>query len=298
MLTCCFTMESCDSQGLDSQSFYEENFYLMGNLSPSDGQMMGIVIQTKTNTIVIDGGTAAHANQLFQFLKDKANLHVDAWFFTHPHQDHIGAFYQIFNEFSVYEGVQVDNIYYNFPSLEDLDEYGYRSASEYRLQQATYDLLKNKFVDKVYTLEKNQELFFDELEFTVLRVYNKELKANFVNNSSAVFRIESTKKSFLILGDLGIEGGEELMNTCLISDLQTDYTQMSHHGQGGVSKSFYQYIQPKACIWPTPEWLWNNDSGLGFDTGSWQTVRTREWMDELGVTEHYVAKDGTQSINL
>ena len=299
MTICSFLCASCGCQGAEiPKEFAEERFYLMGNLSPSDSQMMGIVIQTKTKTIVIDGGTMSHANQLYEFLREKANLHVDAWFFTHPHQDHIGAFYQLCNEFSVYDGLQVDNIYYNFPSIEDIDEYGYRSASEYRLQKATYELLESKYTDRTHYIQKGQEIFFDGLKFTILRVYNQELKANFVNNSSAVFRIDSAEKSFLILGDLGAEGGEELMDTCSLSDLQTDYTQMSHHGQSGCSKEFYEYIHPKACIWPTPEWLWNNNSGVGFNTGSWQTVQTREWMQKLGVTEHYVAKDGVQSIKL
>jgi hypothetical protein len=72
---------------------------------------------------------------------------------------------------------------------------------------------------------------------------------------------------------------------------------MAHHGQGGVSKEFYEYIGVKRCIWPTPLWLWNNDRGEGFDTGPYLTVRTREWMDEMGVTEHIVEKDGIQKIN-
>ena len=102
----------------------------------------------------------------------------------------------------------------------------------------------------------------------------------------------------LILGDLGEEGGDEVMAECEKPLLMTDYTQMAHHGQWGVKKEFYEYIRPKKCIWPTPEWLWNNDNGKGFDTHYWQTVRVREWMEELGVTEHIVEKDGTQKIEI
>jgi len=100
----------------------------------------------------------------------------------------------------------------------------------------------------------------------------------------------------LILGDLGIEGGNELMKNSSLALLQADYTQMAHHGQWGVSKKFYDYIKPQKCIWASPDWLWNNDAGEGFDTGPWQTVRTREWMAALGATEHIVEKDGIQAI--
>ena len=270
--------------------------YLMGSLSTDEGQMMGIVVQTKTKTIVIDGGAKNHADQLVTFLKEKADSHVDAWFFTHPHQDHLGAFFQIFNEFSIYEDVQVDKIYHHFPTVEELDEYGYRNADENSMQHYAYKLFEGEFSDRVHVLQKDEKFVFDDVTLTVLRVFNSEIKTNFVNNSSAVFRIENENASFLILGDLGVQGGEEVMENCPLELLQTDYTQMAHHGQGGVSQEFYQYIQPRKCIWPTPEWLWRNDGGGGFDTGNWQTVRTREWMEQLGVTKHYVAKDGTQKI--
>lgn len=86
-----------------------------------------------------------------------------------------------------------------------------------------------------------------------------------------------------MLGDLGVEGGNELMSDCSLVDLQTDYMQMAHHGQCGVSKEFYDYIKPKKCIWPTPKWLWDNDNGGGINSGPWQTLKTRQWMEDLGV---------------
>ena len=137
---------------------------------------------------------------------------------------------------------------------------------------------------------------FEDVSVRVLRVFNPEITDGFVNNSSVVYRIESPTASILLLGDLDSSAENELMENCPLPLLQADYTQMSHHGQWGVSKSFYEYIHPKRCIWPAPDWLWDNDTGDGFDTGPFQTVRPREWMEELGVTEHFVEKDGIQAI--
>ena len=109
-----------------------------------------------------------------------------------------------------------------------------------------------------------------------------------------------------------VEGGEELMRmypeeiTVTKEDgtqekrhpravLFTDYTQMAHHGQRGVSRACYESLSPRACLWAAPDWLWDKNNGSGFDCGPWETVRTREWMDALGVTTHLVEKDGTQS---
>ena len=49
-------------------------------------------------------------------------------------------------------------------------------------------------------------------------------------------------------------------------------------------------------MWNSPEWLWDNDNGGGKGSGSYLTLKVREWMNELGVKKHYVMKDGDQII--
>ena len=259
-------------------------FYLMGTAANS--QMLGCVIQTKNHTIVVDGGTIGDGPQLVNLLKEKADSKVDAWFFTHPHQDHIGTFYYV----SQFAEIDVRNIYYNFPTVEEVIK-NQRSPDE-------PDMWKQDYAGKTHVIQKDDIFTFDDVKVKVLRVYDPNLvNNNFLNESSAVYRIENERSSFLILGDLGTDGGAEVMETCSLADLQAEYTQMSHHGQNGVTKDFYTYIQPQKCLWPTPRWLWdNNQDGKGYNTGPWNTLKTRAWMDELGVTEHYVAMNGTQVI--
>ena len=60
----------------------------------------------------------------------------------------------------------------------------------------------------------------------------------------------------------------------------------------------YEAIAPTGCLWNTPQWLWDNDVGKGFNTHVFNTVYTRGWMEELGVREHYVIKDGDQTLVL
>lgn len=79
--------------------------------------------------------------------------------------------------------------------------------------------------------------------------------------------------------------------------LPSDYVQMAHHGQRGVSELFYRCVKPSGCFWPTPDWLWANDAGKGYDTGPWETVRVREWMHNLNVQHHYVMATGLQQID-
>ena len=265
------------------------DFYLLGNSSAS--QMFGCVIKTKTKTIVFDGGTTHDDEQLLTFLKENANCHVDAWFFTHPHHDHIGCFVHLRKKAPA---VTVEKIYHCFPSIELLTKHGMRADWELKLWE---DISEWDSSYDVQQLSAGDCFMFDDVAIRILRVFNPNILNNFVNNSSAVYRIENTNSSFLILGDLGVEGGNEVIENVPAALLQTDYTQMAHHGQNGVYKKFYEYIQPKKCIWPTPEWLWNNDGGNGFDTGPFQTLQTRKWVADLGVTEHFIAKDGTQKIS-
>ena len=267
--------------------------YFLGN--STNVQMFGAIITSEGKTVVIDGGVFGDRKQLEALLTEASDGHVDAWFFTHPHHDHIGAFYKIIKHSKV---ITVDKIYHHFPALDSLREYGSRYESEINLWEKLYARLEGELSDKVETVNEGDVYIFGSVKITVLRVYNENILNNFVNNSSTVLRIDGEAASVLILGDLGKEGGDDTIAKCERELLTCDYTQMAHHGQGGVKREFYEYVRPKCCLWPSPDWLFNNDNGDGFDTGPWQTVRTREWMDELGVTEHYAEKDGTKIIEI
>ena len=67
--------------------------YFLGNSTP--GQMMGFVFITEGFCVVVDGGTQGDWKQLDDLLREKSVKKVDAWFLTHPHHDHIGAFSEI-----------------------------------------------------------------------------------------------------------------------------------------------------------------------------------------------------------
>ena len=266
-------------------------FYVLANTTSC--QMFGCVIKTASKTIVIDGGTHKDGRQLADVLKNLSRSHVDAWFFTHPHHDHIGCFVSVAKHFPE---ITVGTLYYRFPDLTDPD---YAAQARIDVEPALWENVKSwstRF--DIHEISAGETFAFDDVTVRVLRVFNPAILENCINNSSAVYRIEGGQRSVLILGDLGVEGGEETMALCPRELLQADYTQMAHHGQNGVSRAFYEYIQPKRCIWASPDWLWENDQGNGFDTGIFRTVRTREWMEALGVQEHLVEKDGIHKFEI
>lgn len=95
---------------------------------------------------------------------------------------------------------------------------------------------------------------------------------------------------------MGEEAGRQFLADNSPESLKCDIVQMAHHGQYGVSKEVYQVLQPEICLWSCPQWLWDNDSGSGLDSGNWFTLDTRRWMAELGVPYHVCIKDGDQVI--
>jgi hypothetical protein len=104
-------------------------------------------------------------------------------------------------------------------------------------------------------------------------------------------------KSVLFTGDLGAEGGEKLLKSKYADALPSDYVQMAHHGQAGVTEAFYRKVNPSYCLWPTPQWLWDNDKGQGKGSGHWKTLAVRAWMDKLNIKRHYVMFQGLQQID-
>ena len=253
----------------------------------SFSQMMGYLLKTKTGeTIVIDGGTSADAKYLVDLIKKHCDGKIDAWFLTHAHSDHCNALCEILEGKT--DPVEVKSLYYNFPEQEWLDKNEAGCASE---TARIFEGLKH--YEGARAAKINEVFDFGPVTIKALNDFDPAITRNAINNSSICFRIDVAGKSILILGDLGVEGGERLIKMQGKEVLDCDVVQMAHHGQNGVAKSFYEVATPTICLWPTPDWLWDNQPpGKGPDSGPWKTLQTRAWMNELGVTEHYVSKDG------
>ena len=65
------------------------------------GQGDCTLIRTADAVILVDAGEAGTADTVVSYLKVKGIKNIDCCIATHPHSDHIGALYRIFEEFSV-----------------------------------------------------------------------------------------------------------------------------------------------------------------------------------------------------
>ena len=259
------------------------------------GQMNSHVITTEDGKIiVIDGGYRADAENLLSYLRRVSGCeipHVDAWLLTHAHGDHIDAFDEIVEKH--WDKLTVGKIYYNFPSAQFL-----LREKNYSKCILDFNRLLPVFADKIEIVYRCDEYDIGSAHVEILYSPNGELPG-YINNTSVVFMLTLAGKKILFLGDAEPEEGARLLALYKgTGKLKADYVQMAHHGQGGVEKDVYEEIAPKACFWCAPGWLWDNDAGNGFNTHCFKTVIVRGWMEELGVTEHYVLKDGLQVVEL
>jgi beta-lactamase superfamily II metal-dependent hydrolase len=235
--------------------------------------------------VVMDGGVKDETPYLRGFLAALGN-EVEAWFISHPHDDHMGALNEILKD---PRDIKIKCIYHS--ELPE-DYYSQYEKDSYTRTKAFYENLKKSGIAVVNFTKPGTVIQIGNTSFKILSVRNPEITVNPYNNQSMVIRVWDRKKSMLFLGDLGIEGGDKLLNGPYRKDLNCDYLQMAHHGQNGVSKDFYRSIKFKACLWPSPSWVYNNDAGKGYNTHTFQTVEIRNLMDELGIKKHYVSWKG------
>jgi glyoxylase-like metal-dependent hydrolase (beta-lactamase superfamily II) len=187
---------------------------------------------------------------------------VTAWFFTHQHYDHTGAFCKLS---AIDPELKVENIYYNFPSLDELYSYGSRSALGDRIKAETVSLIEHRYNNVSQVVNEKQKIVVDDVVITILRVYNPDIKCNFENNSSLVFRVDGKKSNVLILGDLGVEGGDDVLSKCTYDDLKTNYVQLAHHGMWASVDRLYDIVDADVLIWPsnsTAAKEWINDGAV------------------------------------
>ena len=261
-------------------------------------QMMSFLIVTENGRVIaVDGGNKQDTEYFHGYIEALLGPkpHIDFWFLTHPHDDHTDVLYEMLRRFP--DDFTVGRLIYSFPPYEFIERNENHEAHTIAELEELIPVLKDKGTE--LCKPKAGDVFsLDGVTFEILRTYDAAITGNACNNASMVFRMEACGQSVLFTGDLGAEGGEQTLAIAAPEKIRCDFVQMAHHGQNGTSRRFYEACAPKACFWPTPIWLWNNDAGGGYNTHNWQTVIVRGWMEELGVKHHFANKDGTQVIDL
>lgn len=271
------------------------HFSLWQLTSASDTIGNSYVLKTREgNLIVMDGGmeTNGDAEKLRGYIKSKGGNKVKAWWLSHPHGDHIGAFLAITNDL---QGMAIDTVYYS-----RLSDAAKAKEGGGALAQRLYDRLDVLAAAgvKVVNLNLGSRYDMDGIFIKVLGIANPEFLTasqgtSVYNEQSVIVRFEDDTKSVVFTGDASEQAGDKAIQK-YFKYLNCDYIQMAHHGQKGVRESFYKNIEFKHCLWPTPKWLWQaGEAGTAYadNPHGYNTHLTRAWMAAKGIPEanHHVA---------
>ena len=247
-----------------------------------------IITTDDGKVIVIDGGFRAETKYFLDYLR-QATGHkkprVDAWFLTHPHSDHCDVFLNVAENYS--DKVEIGKIYLNFAPkgfYSDTDNDADNVINE-------YEHLRPKFAEKERILHNDNVFSIGAAKITVLNTFDPSFSG--CNDSSLIFKMELGCKSIMFTGDSEVNAAKKVLrekNKPAL--LKCDVCKMSHHGQNGCHKEFYEAVSPEICLWPTPSWIWNNRNG------NLRTPEAKKWIQDIGVRENIVSKDGSTVIIL
>ncbi len=258
-----------------------ERYYITQYADVTGNQAMFYTIEsTKGGLIVVDGGWSANASQVRSVIKKKGKT-VDAWILTHPHPDHIGAFNEIYANPG---GIVIKDIY-----TIDLDYEKYKAKAQEWDEFDVYEtfLSLTKDAENLHYVHTGDTFSLCGLDVLVLHAYEDwvdEVSTDLANDGSMMFKVTNDTQSMIFCADVGSRASDRIEE--LWGDtLSCDYIQMGHHGNGGLSESFYRITTPKVAFFDAPEWLMspeNNDNG-------WTTPKNLELMTSMGADFYYYA---------
>ena len=271
-LASCVPVTSSEAKG---------HFRLTQISSATDTIGESYLMQTKGGKVImVDGGYASDVEKLRGHLA-KAGNHVDLWFITHPHEDHMEALATILND---PQDITVDKVIYSRLPDEFLNCEPGSGVEARKYYKALDDFMDG--TDFINVHQTGQRFDIDGVGIMILSVADMSLPVKHFNEQSMIIRMWDDSKSVVFLGD-----AEEYRGDSVLAQykeyLDCDYLQMAHHGQNGCSEAFYKAINFRVCLWPTPSWVWAPSP-----ENTWlKTWDTRRWMDEKGITEHHASSE-------
>ena len=181
-------------------------------------------------TMLIDTGIEEFYPLIPQMLAEAGSEnHIDTFFNTHPHRDHLEAFFPLLES-----GITVSRICTVFPH----DYEAGHSVRQLQLIQAAAD-----YGIPVADMKTGDVIPFGPAEITVLRVPDDKMFLSMTTNDrSAMLMIRCGDCSMLLTGDCEVAGQSILTE---LYDLKADIVKAPHHGYDSMIFPFLKNVDPE-----------------------------------------------------
>ena len=209
-------------QYISNPTFYEVDSNLVVTYLDV-GQADAILIQNKSEAMLIDAGNNEDGELLVKYFKDEGITNFKYIVGTHPHEDHIGGLDDVINNFSV-DKIFIPDVITTTKTFTDV-----------------LDAIEGK--NLTYTVPEIGESFnLGEAHINVLYTGTNEKD---LNNSSIVLKLTFGSNSFLFTGDAEKEVEKLILN----KDISADVLKIGHHGsEFSTTDSFLRSVNPKYAI--------------------------------------------------
>lgn len=196
------------------------------------------VIQLKNgHFIVSDGGVKEMLPYLLDYLEglvpDGEKPIVDAWFFTHPHGDHMGIM-TAFSENPEYAGrVCVEAIYYNMPGPNANAKDAAASHNSSEIKYGSVALKSTKGMKPpIYRVQTGQRYYFNDITIDIVFTQEQIIPETYfgdINEASTWCMVTIEEQTILMTGDADKGAMKNVMRTYSPEYLSVDILTSFHH---------------------------------------------------------------------
>ena len=254
------------------------NRWTVTQYAPPDERqhMFYTITDQRGRLVVIDGGWEDEADQVRSVINSLGG-HVNAWIITHPHPDHVGALNDILAHYNE-EKIRIDHIY-----TVKVREARYRETAEYYDDYASYEKFSThckNLGDMVTYLKENDEIDLIGLKMKVFSAWDErvdQFENNECNQGSMMFRLAGREKSILFCADVQKEM-EAYILPAHADELASDYVQLAHHGNWGLTKAFYDLVNPIGAFFDGPASIIDTEDGI------YDGHELRDYLNDKNVT--------------
>jgi len=189
------------------------------------GQGDSILIWSRDNAVLIDGGEFARRDTVLRFLREAGITRLCYVIATHPHSDHIGGLVAVLSRLEVGQVLMPDVVH----TTETFENF--------------LAVIENNRIS-VTIPEPGQRYTAGIIDFTVLAPF---LGHRNLNDASIVLRLQHGDTSFLFAGDM--EAAGERMLLASGHNLYSDVLKVGHHGsRTSTTEAFLDAVAPVAAV--------------------------------------------------